>query len=99
MNDSDDKIRIVILEAGFVMVCRCPEPSQFPYWLPYSSRRTIRRWGTTKGLGELCNGPTSETVLDELVAEGTCPVRAIIDVLECSEEGLKAWSKVLGGVK
>ncbi len=26
----------------------------------------IRRWGTSKGLGELRNGPLKETVLDDL---------------------------------
>lgn len=31
------------------------------------SAKVIRRWGTTKGLGELAaSGPTRETVLDDL---------------------------------
>lgn len=57
-----DKIRIVILQRGWVFVgkyiagaveCRLENAS------------TIRTWGTTKGLGEIAeNGPTSTTKLD-----------------------------------
>ena len=31
-----------------------------------SGAQVIRRWGTTKGLGELRDGPLPETLLDEL---------------------------------
>jgi hypothetical protein len=96
---NDLKIRILVLEAGFVMVCRCPDPTGYPFWLPYSDMKIIRRWGTSQGLGELCDGPTETTTLDAKVSEGTCPVRAIINILECSEKGLKKWEKELGGQK
>lgn len=52
---------IVVLQRGWVAIgtfyqcgdqCRLEDAS------------VIRQWGTTKGLGELINGPTSKTVLD-----------------------------------
>lgn len=95
----ENDIRILILEGGFVFVCRCPDPSGYPFWLPYTSRRTIRRWGTTQGLAELADGPTSQTQLDAILPEGICPVRAIIDCYNVTEKGAKAWAKQLDGKK
>ena len=53
--------RIVILQRGWVFVgeyCQSGDAR----WLEGAS--VIRRWGTTKGLGELVNGPLPNTVLD-----------------------------------
>lgn len=54
-------VRIVILQRGWVMVgvfsksnSQCSLDSGF----------NIRQWGTTKGLGELVNGPLLATKLD-----------------------------------
>lgn len=92
---SVEDIRILVLEGGFVFVCRCPDPSGYPFWLPYTNRRTIRRWGTSQGLSELANGPLSTTQLDAVLPEGQCPVRAIIDVMNVTESGAKKWAKEL----
>lgn len=54
-------VRIVILQRGWVVVGRfSKEDSQC--FLDNAS--VIRKWGTTKGLGEIVSGPTSETILD-----------------------------------
>ena len=53
--------RIVILQRGWVMVGRYCQSGD-ALWLEGAS--VIRRWGTTKGLGELVNGPLADTVLD-----------------------------------
>lgn len=92
-----DEIRILILEAGFVIVCRCPDPTGYPFWLPYTEMRVIRRWGTTRGLAELTGGPLANTVLDDLVSEGKCPVRAIINCIEGLNQD--KWAKALKGKK
>jgi hypothetical protein len=84
--DDENRIRILVLDRGFVLVCRCPDPRGVGLWLPYTDRRTIRRWGTTNGLGELATGPTQQTTMDALVAAGTVPVRAVLDVLEVEQE-------------
>jgi hypothetical protein len=56
-------VRIVILQRGWVFVgvfskkgSECSLDSGF----------NIRQWGTTKGLGELVNGPLSGTKLDPI---------------------------------
>lgn len=97
MADEQWPIRIIVLDRGFVLACRCPEPQQYAIWLPYADRRTVRRWGTTNGLGELVNGPLAETVLDALVPVGQVPLRAVLDVMELTEEGQRKWAEVLTG--
>lgn len=88
-----NEFRILVLEDGFVAVCRCPDPAGYPFWLPYTDFRIIRRWGTTQGLAELVNGPLANTVLDVAVPEGKCPVRAIINVYEGLDQA--KWEKSL----
>lgn len=88
----DERIRIVVLDRGFVMVCRCADPAGFGFWLPVHDARIIRRWGTTNGLAELVNGPLGDTVLDAIVETETLPTRAILRVLEVDQ---KSWASHL----
>ena len=81
----DEKIRILVIDRGFVLVCYCPKPEQYALWLPIRQSRSIRRWGTTEGLGQLCNGPTENTVLDAVVPQESVPIRAILRVIEVEE--------------
>ena len=56
-------IKILILQRGWVMVGRL-ERNGSECKLHQAS--VIRKWGTTKGLGEIAgNGPTKDTVLDK----------------------------------
>lgn len=54
-------IRIVILQRGWILV---GDISRDANEITVSLACVIRRWGTTKGLGELYDGPTPKTVLD-----------------------------------
>lgn len=54
-------VRIVILQRGHVMVGRWSTDGDM---CSLDDAAVIRRWGTTKGLGQLDGGPTAETVLD-----------------------------------
>lgn len=70
---------IVVADRGFVYVgaCECTDA-----WCVVSNARNIRRWGTTKGLGELAlGGPLSETVLDD-VGTVRIPMRAVISLID-----------------
>jgi hypothetical protein len=58
------EVQIVVCEGGWVLV---GEPKVVGGALELSSAHVIRRWGTTKGLGQIAlNGPTKDTVLDKL---------------------------------
>ncbi len=54
-------IVIAVLQRGWVMVGRRYSDG---VQVTMSSASVIRRWGTTKGLGQLADGPTDETVLE-----------------------------------
>ena len=57
-------IKIVILQRGWVMVGRY---SQDGSKCRLDNAAVIRKWGTTKGLGEIADGgPTKNTVLDKI---------------------------------
>ncbi len=53
--------RIVILQRGWVMVGRWHRDGDD---CTLTDAQVIRRWGTTKGLGELVGGPKSGTTAD-----------------------------------
>ena len=74
--------QIAVLDRGFVYVGKCKIDGEF---LHIENARNIRRWGTTKGLGELVNGPTASTVLDE-VGKVVAPVRALIHLITCTRD-------------
>ena len=76
---SNDGFRIVVLDRGFVYAGQVEMQGD---WLVIHNARCIRRWGTTKGLGELAaNGPTRTTALDDA---GTvrAPMRAVIHLID-----------------
>lgn len=54
-------IRIVVVQRGWVHVGYLSREGDE---MVIRKAKTIRRWGTTSGLGELSNGPTKDTVLD-----------------------------------
>ena len=69
---------IVVLDRGFVYV---GDVTFDVDWCVIRNAKNIRIWGTTKGLGELVNGPTSQTVLDD-VGTVRAPMRAVISLIE-----------------
>lgn len=70
-------VKIVIADRGFVFIGHIEETTEF---LIIRCAKSIRRWGTTKGLGELVNGPLQNTVLD-LIGEIKVPARAVIGMI------------------
>jgi hypothetical protein len=81
-------IAIVVLDRGFVYIGNATIEDD---WCVIERAKNIRVWGTTKGLGELVNGPTKDTKLD---AVGTvrAPMRAVISIIDANGD---AWSKSL----
>ena len=62
---------IVVLDKGFVYVGTLITDAKF---ITIENAKCVRRWGTTKGLGQLATqGPQSNTVLDD-----ACTVKALL---------------------
>ncbi len=56
-------MKICVLERGWVAVGNLEKEGNYYFLLNASF---VRRWGTTKGLGEIAeNGPTKDTILDK----------------------------------
>ena len=83
---TDGEKRIVILNRGW---CAVGDFSQDGDMCTLENASIIRRWGTTKGLGEIASGgPTSKTVLDP------CPtlrfhILTTIGMIDCAKEKWK----------
>jgi hypothetical protein len=76
---AEEKMAIVILDRGWVYVGLISFEGD---WCVIRQARNIRRWGTTRGLGELAQrGPLPSTVLDPA---GTVqvPLHALIATLD-----------------
>lgn len=86
---SERYVKILVIESGWVLV---------GYWHQVGDMeilegaRCVTRWGTTKGIGELVPGPTSETRLD-LVGEAEVPTRRVLFRIPCDLQG---WEEHLG---
>lgn len=78
-------VRIVVLQRGWVVVGRYIEEGDEVTVLDAS---VIRKWGTTRGLGQLRAGPTQDTILDPA---GTVRAHrgAVVLTIDCDED---AWS-------
>lgn len=87
-------IFIFVLDRGFVVVGDARPSSEIAgHW--YMARSvTVRRWGTSKGLAELQDGPTSETQLDD-VCMRTTPFRSVLDVIHVTPKGAQRWKSLL----
>lgn len=59
----DHGLQIAVLDRGFVYIGRVVTDGE---WCHISGAWNIRRWGTTRGLGELVDGPTLNTELDRV---------------------------------
>lgn len=82
VNERKIGFRIVVLDRGFVhsgTVFDCGETYRI------EGCKNIRVWGTTKGLGELVDGPLKDTKLDVI---GTVEVqkRATLFLIQCNRE-------------
>lgn len=89
MQEIDHGIQIAVLDRGFVYIGRAKTDDD---WLYLTDAQNVRRWGTTKGLGELAaTGPTPRTKLDKT---GTvkAPLKSLIHLIAVEEQ---IWEKKL----
>ena len=79
--------QIAILDRGFVFVGNVAIEGD---WLLITDAQNVRRWGTSRGLGELAaKGPLKDTVLDPAGAVRV-PVRAWDGLIKCEAA---SWKK------
>lgn len=76
--DVEGDTKIAVLDRGFVYVGKISYEGDF---LIIANAHNIRYWGTTKGLGELVNGPLKDTKLDK-VGNVRVPMRALISLID-----------------
>lgn len=82
-------IRIVILQRGWVMVGDYKMGSD---GVTISNAKSIRRWGTTEGLGQLRSGPRPDTNLDQIGNFNCHPLQVIGTITDLDQE---KWTSVL----
>jgi hypothetical protein len=73
---------IVVMDRGFVYVGKTRVEGDY---VEIVNARNVRVWGTKNGLGELRNGPTDTTKLDD-VGTVVAPLRAIIHFIKCTRD-------------
>jgi hypothetical protein len=84
---TDNGLQIIILDRGYVYVGNVSIDDN---WVLITTARNVRRWGTTKGLGELAaNGPLKDSIIDP-VGTVRAPLRALIGLIECEAS---KWTK------
>jgi hypothetical protein len=81
-NPSPARLVIAILDRGWVFIGRATET---PAAVQLENADCVRRWGTTRGIGELAlDGPRSETKLDP-AGTVTVPRTAVIALIDANE--------------
>lgn len=81
----EGEIKIMILQRGFVYAGRVTKSGN---QVTISNAQNIRRWGSTRGLGEIAaNGPTDKTVMDP-AGTVTCHELGVVAELACNQA---AW--------
>jgi exosome complex RNA-binding protein Rrp4 len=81
-------MKIVVGTNGFVWIAE--EVVESERWFTMTNARIIRTWGTSKGLAELVDGPTKETVLDTNAGIVELAWHAVLWVMPCNH---LAWNK------
>ena len=67
--------RIIVADRGWVFVGDCVDNNDGSVTI--KNTKNIRRWGTSKGLGELTTGPTTKTIADDYGTVRTTPIATI----------------------
>ena len=85
----DGEIKIVVLQRGWVMIGRMERDGSE---CKLHNASVIRKWGTTKGLGELSNGKLPDTILDKCGGVVEFDYLTVVATISVKEE---VWDKQL----
>ena len=84
---TEGDIKIVVLDRAYIYVGHVKIEGEF---VRITGAKNVRIWGTTKGLGELVNGPNTSTKLDA-VGVVLAPLRAVISIIDVEQS---KWSSI-----
>ncbi len=84
-------IHIVICHRSWVFIGECERKSDGMVHI--TNAKTIRRWGTTTGLGQLRSGPTVSTILDDTGTVVLHPLQVIAEIPVDADK----WHPILSG--
>lgn len=87
--NADGPVKILVIERGWVLVGHWQQVGDVEV---LQGARCIRRWGTSKGIGELVQGPLDSTSLDP-IGEVEVPTRQVIFRVPVD---VQKWSDHLG---
>ena len=79
--------QIVVVDSGFVFLGDCISDQDT---LVMTNVKQLRQWGTSRGLGELVDGPTPKTVMDPIPSV-IVPLARVIFTIPVNES---KWSKI-----
>ena len=85
-SDNVGPVKICILQRGWIMVGRFEKKGTQCF---LTNASVIRTWGTTKGIGELSNGPTSSTKLDPCNGVVEFHELTLVALIDCNQEKWK----------
>lgn len=78
----DSRVAIVVCDRGFVLVGRVSIEDSY---VTITSCSNVRRWGTTKGLGQIASGgPTNDTILDPQPTTRVHELQ-VVQIIDCEE--------------
>jgi len=91
--NEESPIKIVILQRGWCMIGRFERDGSD---CKLRDAVVIRRWGTTRGLGEIAEGgPTDQTELDKCYGVVGFDYLTVVATIDCKEA---AWESVLNAL-
>lgn len=75
-------LQIVVLDRGYVYAGTANIEGDM---VTITGAKNIRRWGTTKGLGELVNGPIAGKTVADDSGEIKAPLKSVIHFIKCNQ--------------
>lgn len=84
---TDSPVKIVVIQGRWNIVGHVETHEDGS--LTISDGKILTYWGTTQGLGELANGPTSKTKADPCNGVVRVPAHAVLLTIDCAEEAWK----------
>lgn len=82
VNCESERTCIVVLDRGFVVVGRVSIKHNY---VTIRKCSNVRRWGTSRGLGEIAaGGPTTKTVLDPQPTTKVHELQ-VVQIIDCEE--------------